>query len=224
MADNSSSHQATRYDLEIAATLPHIDLFHQATMDVIRAVGGPTGQWLDTGCGTGTLCAQALGRFPDTWFTLADPSEAMLDIARRKLAGQSRVSFHVGGTGSLAFPDGSFDVVTAIQCHHYLDRAGREAATRNCWRMLRSGGVYVEFENVRPASLRGVEVGMTMWRDHQMGQGRTARQVADHLARFDAEYFPISIPEHLQLLDSTGFQVAEVLWASVMQAGFYAIK
>ena len=55
MADNSSSHQATRYDLEIAATLPYIDLFYQATMDVIRAVGGPVAQWLDTGCGAAAV-------------------------------------------------------------------------------------------------------------------------------------------------------------------------
>jgi tRNA (cmo5U34)-methyltransferase len=48
--------------------------------------------------------------------------------------------------------------------------------------------------------------------------------VEQHLARFDTEYLPITVSEHLQLLRNCGFRTGQLLWYSHMQAGFYAIK
>jgi tRNA (cmo5U34)-methyltransferase len=45
-----------------------------------------------------------------------------------------------------------------------------------------------------------------------------------HAARFNSEYFPVTVQEHLTLLRETGFKTAELFWKSHMQAGFYAIK
>jgi tRNA (cmo5U34)-methyltransferase len=56
--------------------------------------------------------------------------------------------------------------------------------------------------------------------------GKTFRfkTVEMHLNRFDVEYFPIKIDEHISLLNSSGFRVVEIFWRSYMQAGFYCIK
>jgi tRNA (cmo5U34)-methyltransferase len=48
--------------------------------------------------------------------------------------------------------------------------------------------------------------------------------VRSHSARYNTEYFPITIKEHLELLDKTGFAACELFWHSYMQSGFYAIK
>jgi len=48
--------------------------------------------------------------------------------------------------------------------------------------------------------------------------------VENHLKRFNVEYFPINIEEHLSLLRKSGFSVVEMFWYSYMQAGFYCIK
>jgi tRNA (cmo5U34)-methyltransferase len=53
---------------------------------------------------------------------------------------------------------------------------------------------------------------------------KTAAEASQHMARFDHEYFPISILEHLELLSEAGFSAVEILWASHLQAGFYALK
>jgi len=230
MIDNSSAHSSSDYDAEIAATLPYLDLFYQATIDVVRAISETTGdnrpprRWLDTGCGTGAFCAEAMRKFPNTEFTLADPSVAMLEIAKGKAGTSDHVSFELSGTAGLGFLDGYFDVISAIQCHHYLDQAGRAQATANCFRMLRVGGIYVEFENILPLTQRGQDIGLQMWKTYQIEHGKAPAQAADHIGRFNTGYFPISIPDHLALLEDTGFTVTEILWASFMQAGFYAIK
>jgi len=104
MADNSSSHASANYDAEIAATLPYLDSFYWAAIDVARAVDGETTgnrrlqRWLDTGCGTGTFGVEAMRQFPDTEFTFADPSAAMLGIARERLGTNGAASFELADT------------------------------------------------------------------------------------------------------------------------------
>jgi tRNA (cmo5U34)-methyltransferase len=105
-----------------------------------------------------------------------------------------------------------------------MDRAGRAQATKNCFRMLKKDGIYIEFENIRPLSENGKKIGLKRWGNFQIDMGRPAKEVAEHLKRFDVEYFPITITEHIGLLNETGFSTVEVLWASYLQAGFYAIR
>ena len=57
-----------------------------------------------------------------------------------------------------------------------------------------------------------------------MQSGRTLDEVKSHSARYNKEFFPITIKEHLELLNKTSFQVAELFWHSYMQSGFYAVQ
>ena len=90
--------------------------------------------------------------------------------------------------------------------------------------MLKRGGIYITFENIRPNSEKGTQIGLERWKRFQLAHGKSEESVKKHLARFNTEFFPITLKEHLQLLLETGFGVYEILWVSYMQAGFYAIK
>jgi tRNA (cmo5U34)-methyltransferase len=182
--------------------------------------------WLDTGCGTGTIVRAALDIFPHTRFLMADPSEKMLEQAKRKLGVQDRVRFlRPSGTQDLkGLVTERPDVITAIQCHHYLIREERKKAVRTCFDLLADGGVYVTFENVRPLTNAGVVIGKRNWGRYQKAMGKSEAEVDAHLARFDREYFPITVGEHLHLYREAGFGTVELFWCSYMQAGFYCIK
>lgn len=184
--------------------------------------------WLDTGCGTGALVDRAITEFPETKFILCDPSEEMLHQAQRKLK-----SYPFGDILFLKplatqdFPPGlctSPDVITAIQSHHYLSSDQRKKATMVCYDLLKDDGVYVTFENVRPATDEGTIIGKKYWMNFLLKGGRDSAAVDAQLTRFDREFFPITLEEHLVLLQETGFRVVELFWYSYMQAGFYAIK
>ncbi|MFZ5645937.1 MAG: class I SAM-dependent methyltransferase [Bacillota bacterium] len=225
MSENTTPHKASEYDGKVSQVIPGYGLFHEQIIDLIRCYNSTPGVWLDTGCGTGSLVLKAYKRFVDTSFILADPSASMLKIAKEKLAGEKRVRFlDPAGTQELALPENSTDVVTAVMSHHYLDNGGRKKATANCFRMLKKGGLFITFENIRPSTEEGIQIGLERWKKFQTGQGRSEEEAKKHLARFDAEFFPVTIGEHLNLLRETGFKAAEILWASYMQAGFYAIK
>lgn len=226
MSDNTTPALATEYDAHIGTVNPNYRLFHTETLDLAAAVNPSPNRWLDTGCGTGTLVAAALERFPQTEFLLADPFAGMLAAARAKLSqnGNPKIRFAQMGTHELALPDDSQDVITAMLSHHYYQPDQRRNATQNCFRMLRPGGVCVTFEHVRPNSDAGLRIGLARWGKFQRGMGRNQDEVEKHLMRFDSEYFPITVEQHLELLRDTGFSAVEMLFLGVMQAGFYAIK
>ena len=222
--DNSTAHASAEYDSQVARTIPYYDAFHQETINLVAAYNPQVHVWVDTGGGTGTLIEQAYHRFPATRFYLADPATAMLARAGGRLSGKQRVTIMEPVDSRHLEVAEPADVVTAIQAHHYLRPAERMKATRNCRELLREGGLFVTFENIRPATQEGTEIAKKTWANFQIGQGRSSATVQDHLARFGVDYFPLTTEEHLQMLTDCGFRVVELLWYSVMQAGFYCVK
>jgi tRNA (cmo5U34)-methyltransferase len=222
--DNLSSHPAGVYDGAVRSTIPYYDCLHQETCAWVRVIRPDVREWLDTGCGTGTLVARCLPVFPEARFTLADPSPQMLSVARQRL--RDRVHFlDPCASGELPLElRGSFQVLTAIQCHHYLNGEGRRAATERCFQMLAPDGAFITFENVRPATEQGMIWGRARWRDFQIEHGKSPEDADGHLARLGTEFFPISLDAHLELLQQTGFRTVELLWKSCLQAGFVAVK
>jgi len=227
-SDNTTAHPSTAYDAQVRNTIPYYETFHQETINLLMARPQPPRRWLDTGCGTGTLVERAAACFPETHFVLADPAPAMLAEAQHKLAALPTARIHVlEAAGTQEIPAsyyGTFDVVTAIQAHHYLSREERRRATTACCELLAPGGIYITFENIRPFTAEGIALGKAYWGQFQRSRGKSPAVVENHLQRFGVEYFPIPIDEHLALLRESGFTVVEMLWYSYLQAGFYAIK
>jgi tRNA (cmo5U34)-methyltransferase len=222
MRDNKTSQAAANYDDNVQKTIPRYTDFHDEALSLVKVINNYPSVWLDTGCGTGSLIAEAAGIFENSHFVAADPSEAMLEISKEKLAGLN-VEYLQIGSESLSFAN-RFDAVTAIMAHHYLSAELRKQATEKCFAALKLGGVYVTFETIKPFSERGTQIGMERWRLHQLANGKPSSEADKHLARYGVELLPISIIEHVNLLKTTGFSVVEILWASGLQAGFYAIK
>ena len=206
--------------------MPYYEAFHQESINVVKALDIVPAYWLDTGCGTGMLVEQASLLFPQTTFLLADPSTAMLQQAAEKLAGTPHIRFLAPTSTQDLVLDGcgAVDIVTAILCHHYLTPTERARAAARCHALLAEGGVYITFENIRPASERGIAIGKQYWMNFQIAQGKTPQEAEKHLQRFDTLFFPITVDEHRALLHASGFRVVELCWYSYQQAGFYAIK
>jgi tRNA (cmo5U34)-methyltransferase len=226
-SDNSTPHKASRYDAQIRNTIPYYDNFHAETIRFIKATDMRPRFWLDTGCGTGYLVEQAFYQFKETTFILADPSPEMMDQAKDKLhdkAGDGRIRFLDPVSTENLILKSKCDVITAIQSHHYLSKAKREEATRTCYGSLKNKGFYITFENIKPSSKKGIENAKKYWSAFQFSKGKGTEAVKDHMKRFDSEYFPITVEEHLKLLKTCGFQTVELFWYSYMQAGFYSIK
>jgi SAM-dependent methyltransferase len=128
---------AGRYDAMSALILG--GLFAGVAADVAR-LAPPGGRVLDVGCGPGRLAIPLARHGLDVTGLDLDP--AMIERARinagRALGDDRRPTFVVGDAASLAFPDGSFDlVVSTMSMHHWEDPI---AGLREIARVLRPGG------------------------------------------------------------------------------------
>lgn len=90
---------------------------------------------IDVGCGTGALC----GVLVEEGFTVTgvEPAEKMLDIARRKTAGQKITFLEGDALVGLPFPDKSFDVAIASYVAHGLQPEDRQKLYREMSRVAR---------------------------------------------------------------------------------------
>lgn len=221
MNDNLSAYDSGDYDSRVGTVLPYYSEFHRQVIDLVRTLGLDGISWLDTGCGTGSLVQDAYYCFDNVKYTLCDPSPQMLATARSKTGNMH--NYICLPSQELSF-ENEFDIVTAIQAHHYLDAAARKTATECCYRALKEGGIYICFENIALSSEESNDIGTKRWRNFLSDNGKSNEEIEAHIARRGTEVFPITIDEHLALLKECGFKTADILWASYMQAGFFAIK
>ncbi|WP_030189994.1 class I SAM-dependent methyltransferase [Streptomyces violaceorubidus] len=124
-------------------------------LDMVEALVGPAPRVLDLACGTGTITARLLDRFPEATSTGVDLDPALLAIAEGTFAGDERVSFV---TADLKDPDwpsklpydayDAYDAVLTATALHWLhaeplaDLYGRVAG------LVRDGGVFMNADHM----------------------------------------------------------------------------
>lgn len=108
------------------------------------------GRLLEVGAGFGRLADeyQAFGTV-----VLLDASQALLEAARERVAGDPRFSVVCGDAFSLPFPSASFEAVVCIRViHHFADP---RPAIAELGRVLRPGGVLV-LESANRRNIRAI--------------------------------------------------------------------
>lgn len=96
---------------------------------------------LDLGCGTGTLAIMAKQTQPKAEVFGLDADPEMLKMAHIKRdQAKLNITFDVGFTNELPYPDSSFDrVLSSIMIHH-LKTSDKEKTAREVYRVLKPGG------------------------------------------------------------------------------------
>ena len=123
--DRGRDHGPEVFDLWMGVIAPHI------SRDV--------GTILDLGCGTGRFSDCLAGRFGARVVGI-DPSEKMLDRARRKRR-EPRVHYERGTAEAIPLVDGAVDLIFMSMSLHQFSDPG--AAALECRRVLRSDGAIV---------------------------------------------------------------------------------
>lgn len=224
MNDNTSAFCAEEYDQKIKMTIPFYEEIYRQITDIVNVCFSGSVDWLDVGCGTGKMAETAFAHVPSVdRFVLCDHSEKMLETAGARLQSGKNTELWNCSILDLDIID-QFHVVTAVQVLHYFQREDRLRAIQKCYDALHENGIFVTFENFAPNSLTGREILLKRWESYQFSQGKSPEECQEHIARYGKDYFPITIKEHLEMLEQCCFRASEVIWVSNMQVGLLGIK
>lgn len=116
------------------------------------------GRLIEVGAGFGRLVDEYAGYRE---VVLLDASEALLQAARERFGGESRITITAGDAYRLPFPDASFDAAVCIRVIHHFEDPG--PAIRELGRVVRPGGVLL----LESANKRNLKAVLAYWLRHQ---------------------------------------------------------
>lgn len=222
MNDNKSAFNSSEYDRKIKQTLPYYDEFYKQVIELVKTFHYNAVRWLDVGCGTGKMGSIAFEKVELEKFVFCDSSDKMIKTVKERFNNQ-KAHFSVCDVQNLDYAN-EFDVITAIQVNHYLHKSERRIALQKCYEALKDEGLFISFENFAPFTDLGESVYLEKWKRYQMEQGKSLEECNKHIERYRKDYLPISLSEHMELMQNCGFRSVEILWLSNMQVGFWGIK
>lgn len=172
---------AAGYDLARRQLIPCFDDFYGSVADLVDAHAPEAPRVLDLGAGTGLLSAMVAAVRPQARLVLTDLAEAMLAVARRRLAGRT-VEYRV--MDHLALDEaGAFDVVVSALSIHHLDDPGKREIYRRAARALAPGGLFVNADQVAGATPAMEAAYWRHWHDRAAASGIDPAELAAAIER-----------------------------------------
>ncbi len=160
-----SRDRAELYDQQFAALHALKDLIH-LVLRVRFAALPRDAKILVVGAGTGAEARFLAPLFPDWRFTLVDPADGMLAVARRHAQNEGfaeRCVFHAGYLPSLPTQD-PFDAATSVLVSHFLaDAQERRAYFESIASRLRPGGLFFNADLCADQQASHFEAAMDLW-------------------------------------------------------------
>lgn len=209
---------AERYDEARRRLIPCYDGFYGAALEWLPFDGDERLRVVDLGAGTGLLSALVAARYPRAEITLIDGSEEMLSRARSRLGDDGRFRFVLADLAAPPLPDGNDAAISALAIHHLEDDGKRQLYAR-VRAALRSGGVFVNAEQVAgptPALHRRYH---ERWREQTRALGASEQERADSELRM-REDRPATVEAQLEWLRELGFSDVDCPFRSGMFAVF----
>lgn len=112
------------------------------------------GRMLDLGTGDGRLLALLQVGRPQILGVGVDLSEAMLDAARERFAGDERIELRQHDLAEPLPALGRFDAVVSSLAIHHLEHERKHSLYEEVFERLEPGGVFANFEHVASPSAR----------------------------------------------------------------------
>ncbi len=224
-----------RFDAEVAAAysqrkpvwLPEYDqaLGLVATALKPYLASRPAAHVLDLGAGTGNLTRRILRAFKNSFVTLVDFSQNMLDEAPHVLAEfPGRYEVQKADFWQVDFPASKFDaIVSSFALHHGRGDAVYQSLYRKVYNWLRSPGIFVCCDVVQGDTPEIAALNENGWRQY-LSHRLSAADIERMFSNYRREDSPISLRKHLAFLDQAGFGKADILWKRFNFAVYVGVK
>jgi SAM-dependent methyltransferase len=218
-------------------------------LDMVEALVGPRPRVLDLACGTGSITARLLARFPEATSTGVDLDPALLAIAEGTFADDDRVTLVTADLKDLEWPSklpyDSYDAVLTATALHWLHSEPLAALYGQIAELVRDGGVFMNADHMIDETTPRINAAESAHRHAQMEQakrdgaldwaawwqaaaedpvlaGPTARRFEIYGEHADGD-MP-SAAWHARVLREKGFGEARPVWCSPSDTLLLALK
>jgi SAM-dependent methyltransferase len=132
--------------------LPDREERFRIMLDMVEALVGTAPRVLDLACGTGSITARLLARFPEATSTGVDLDPALLTIAEGTFAGDERVGLVTADLKDADWPAklpyDSYDAVLTATALHWLHREPLADLYGQVAGVVRDGGVFMNADHM----------------------------------------------------------------------------
>ena len=187
----------------------------------------------DIGCGGGAAAQVVLEAFPKSQAVCVDGSEAMLAKAKENLGSfGDRVSyvqadFSKAGWAQPLSGSGLDAAVSSKAIHNLFDAGAVRGVYDGVASMLRTGGVFVNIDNVSAIEplLDRFDATHRARKDQREGNAPLTSVLYAGVSRQrSGERFAGTLEEHFQWLRKAGFTAADAIWREVYTAVIVAVR
>ena len=215
------------YGQSMSKWVPDHDEVWALMVEAIRPFVNTDSQLLDVGAGTGRFAKMVLSAFDGLHILLTDFSANMLAGATEKLAdfegrfGTQTADFF---SDEFVFEDGRFDCIySTFAIHHGREVAQYAALYRKIHRWLKPGGCFICCDHILGATDYLTALNMAQW--DKMMQPYLDQKTRDWTIESTYEEdSPLTMVQHLELLEKAGFTAVDVLWKKQIFGLYMGIK
>lgn len=221
---NHFEEEAVQYDIIIKNLIPYYNQMVEALVNGLPFSRSKDIEVIDLGCGTGTISRAIKDAYPKAKLTCVDISEKMLKIASGKLSDTSDTIFIHKNFYDFSF-DKKYDaVVSSLALHHLVTKQDKHEFYRKIYSCLNTGGIFINADVVLGSTDDLQKRYMEQWKKY-MCKNVTMDEVNNKwIPTYYEEDRPVSMMEHLTMLQDTGFEVQDVIWKYYNYAVYMAVK
>ncbi len=201
---------AEDYDEQISKTLIDYDDMLEALINSIPDQSSP--HILDLGCGTGNITKKLLERFSDANVTCLDISEAMIEKSKEKLADYENIEYVVGDFTLIDIIDKYDAIISSLALHHIPTIDEKKQMYQHIYDALNTNGVFYNADVIKANSTYNDKLNNRMSLKYMEKNNVSKEIIDDHNKNRETNDIPITMVEHLRLLDEVGFEEIDVIW------------
>ncbi|MFF1284138.1 class I SAM-dependent methyltransferase [Streptomyces sp. NPDC058299] len=237
------------WDRQQEGYMPDREERFRIMLDMVEALVGTAPRVLDLACGTGSITARLLRRFPRATSTGVDLDPALLAIAQGTFEGDDRVRLVTADLKDPDWPErlpyDSYDAVLTATALHWLHSEPLAALYGQVAELVRDGGVLMNADHMIDDSTPRINAAERAQRHARMDQARqdgtpdwaewwrlaaadpalaepTARRFAIYGEHADGD--TPSAAWHARVLREKGFAEARAVWCSPSDTLLLALK
>lgn len=217
--DKFKGGEAGSYDGDIVRRVPGYVALQELSAAILTELLPPEAKLLVVGAGTGAELERLAILNPRWRFAAVDPSEAMLDQARRRLDSDAagRVSWLVGTIDDLPLDDHRFDGAVSLLVSHFLPDTGEKAHFfAAIAQRLKAGAPLVTAELFLPANEATMPVLLSRWA--QLA-GLDAEGASSMIERMERLFHPVGSARFAEILARAGFASRQTFFQALQFRG-----